>query len=247
MMYDMSVVECCKVTSGIFYARKNTSDMKAYNEVVLRNSYQRPRSRDASTRFTIERGETWIDIGANVGAFMLMAAHCGADVICYEPDPENFALLQLNYEANKQKGIISNASRIHCAGLHEKKSESYQTLYCNTAGGNVWRNSLYKPWRGGEEKIVRILPVDGIWSKDVCIKLDAEGAEMPILEKYASKRVKKLVFEWSFDIDPSLDRFNNVITKLEKVYPSVYFTKIADGYSEWQKSWFPACRTVWAQ
>jgi hypothetical protein len=77
--------------------------------------------------------------------------------------------------------------------------------------------------------------------------MDIEGAEMPILEN-TNKVFKKLVYEWSFDIDASLPRFWSIIEKQNKVY------KLSDigntgsfktrEYNVWQKSWFPACTNV---
>ena len=68
---------------------------------------------------------------------------------------------------------------------------------------------------------------------------------MPILEKYAEIKVKKLVFEWSFDIDNSIIRFESLIKRLKKTYKNVVFAGYSAGYDQWQPSWFPACRTIW--
>jgi hypothetical protein len=88
-------------------------------------------------------------------------------------------------------------------------------------------------------------PIAEYWQPGFHVKLDAEGAEMPILERYAEARVKRLVFEWSFDIDPSIDRFDAVVARLRRAYGRVQFSKIAGGHREWQAAWFPPCRTVW--
>ena len=83
---------------------------------------------------------------------------------------------------------------------------------------------------------------------DYC-KMDIEGAEMPILET-TNKVFKKLVYEWSFDIDPSLPRFWKVIEKQMQAYknmPDIGNTgkfKSRD-YDVWQKSWFPACANIY--
>jgi hypothetical protein len=80
--------------------------------------------------------------------------------------------------------------------------------------------------------------------------MDIEGAEMLILEN-TKKVFKKLVYEWSFDIDDSLQRFWNIIEKQQKQYKR--FIDIGNtgkfksrDYDTWQKSWFPACTNIFA-
>jgi hypothetical protein len=77
------------------------------------------------------------------------------------------------------------------------------------------------------------------------VKLDAEGAEMPILEQMMDLPPVRIVFEWSFDIDPSIKRFDAVIAGLEERYGRVRYGKIPQGHDEWPSAWFPACKTVW--
>jgi len=55
---------------------------------------------------------------------------------------------------------------------------------------------------------------------------------------------KKLVFEWSFDVDDSIDRYRNVCYKLENKYKNVHWGKIKEEHKEWKKEWFPPCKTV---
>jgi FkbM family methyltransferase len=233
-MKTFSNLKTIKVGELFFTVRDGTSDFKAIKEVVIGESYER-------REFKIEPGETWIDIGANCGAFSVWAASKGARVIGFEPDPDNASMASVNIETNG----LSHLAKVHVAGLSEKDGFSSALLYRNSANGNLWRNSLMKKWQGGETIKVDIEPVSKYWVSGNCIKLDAEGIEMPILEKYAEQRVKKLVFEWSFDIDTSITRFEKVIDRLKRVYPNVVYGKYSAGFKEWQPSWFPKCRTIW--
>lgn len=217
-----------------FIIRDGTSDLKALKEVVINKSYIR-------RGFVVESGETWLDIGANCGAFCVFAASFGASVIAFEPDPDNADAAQINID-NNGMGKRIELKRV---GLTESDDAKVFKFFRNTANGNLWRNSLYKQWRGGESISVKTEPVAAYWKSDYCVKLDAEGVEMPILEKYGQIKVKKLVFEWSFDIDPSIERFENVIEKLRTTYDNVIFSGYKAGHEKWQPSWFPACRTVW--
>lgn len=223
-----------KIGNLIFTIRENTSDFKAIKEVVINQSYKRK-------EFSPQAGETWLDIGANCGAFSVWAGSLGATVIGFEPDPDNATIAKLNIETNRLAAKI----QIHEVGVTAETETGSLLLHRNTANGNLWRNSLYKKWKGGESIKVKTMPIGQFWTSDVCIKLDAEGVEMPILEKFAEHKVKKLVFEWSFDIDPSIPRFEKIVSRLKTTYKTVVFAGFKSGYQSWQPSWFPACRTVW--
>lgn len=232
-MKSYNKIKKVNVKGLIFYVRDETSDMKAINEVINNNGYSR-------RGFEVESGETWLDIGANCGAFSVYAAARGARVIAFEPDPSNSAMAQINCDANK----FGKAIKVIHKGVTFKDKKEKVTLYRNTANGNLWRNSCFKKWKGGESITVELDPIGEFWKNDICVKLDAEGVEMPILEKYWNTKVKKLVFEWSFDIDRSIERFESVVEKLKQVYQNVVYSSYKKGFKEWQSSWFPACRTV---
>jgi FkbM family methyltransferase len=214
-----------------FYYRENTSDLKTFQEVIGKDVYQKK-------GMSIERDEYWIDCGGNVGAFTLLAASRGAKVSVYEPDPNNCKMIEKNLKLNNLN------AQIICAGLVHN-SLKRTNLYVGN-NGNVWRNSMFKNWNGKGIK-VDCVNFDEVIPDNVCVKMDIEGAEMPILET-TKRKFKKIVFEWSFDIDPSLMRFWSIIEKLQKSY------KVADigntakfktrDYDTWQKSWFPACTNV---
>ena len=58
----------------------------------------------------LHRGDVFVDVGANIGYFSVLAASVVGDtgrVIAFEPDPENFQLLQANIELNAQQHCIT--------------------------------------------------------------------------------------------------------------------------------------------
>jgi FkbM family methyltransferase len=214
-----------------FYYRENTSDLKTFEEVIGRDVYRKK-------GMTIKSGENWIDCGGNVGAFTLLACSLGANVTVYEPDPNNCKMIEKNLKLNNFE------AEIVCAGLVHNEIKKANLYVGNN--GNVWRNSMFKNWNGKGLK-VDCVNFDEVTKDGVCVKIDIEGAEMPILEN-TNRKFKKLVFEWSFDIDPSLPRFWNIIDKLNKDYKISSIGNTAKyesrDYDVWQKSWFPACTNV---
>ena len=214
-----------------FFHRENTSDLKTFEEVIGKDVYQKKGMK-------ILAGEHWIDCGGNVGAFTLLACSLGAKVTVYEPDPNNCLMIEKNLELN------NFTAKVVCAGLVHNEVKKANLYVGNN--GNVWRNSMYKNWNGKGLK-VDCVNFDEAVSDGVCVKMDIEGAEMPILEN-TRRKFKKLVFEWSFDIDPSLPRFWSIIEKLELIYKLGSVGNTAKfqsrDYDVWQKSWLPACTNV---
>ncbi len=214
-----------------FFYRENTSDLKTFEEVIGKDVYQKKGMKILS-------GEEWVDCGGNVGAFTLLACALGAKVTVYEPDPNNCAMIKKNLELN---GFTAN---VICAGLVHNQVKKVNLYVGNN--GNVWRNSMFKNWNGKGLK-VDCVNFDEEVKDGVCVKMDIEGAEMPILEN-TQRKFKKLVYEWSFDIDPSLSRFWSIIDKQKQDY-KINFEEHRTCYDDkreglWKKSWFPACTNV---
>ena len=184
-----------------FYARKGTSDKKTFDEVIVNNVYE-------TKHFKILPKEHWIDLGGNVGAFTLQAISKGATIDVYEPDPFNCKMIEKNLKANNFN-----------ANIHQKAlvatNDKYMTMYV----GNdlqTWRNSLYKNW-GNQKFKVPCVHFKDVIKDDSNLKMDIEGAEMPILEQMQNYP-KKMVAEWSLDIDRNLNRYRRIVDKLKPVY-----------------------------
>jgi len=214
-----------------YFYREGFSDKKTFDEVIGNDTYQKKGMR-------IMPGEHWMDCGGNVGAFTLLACSKGANVTVYEPDPYNCEMIERNLKLNNFKAEIKQAALVH----NDKK----EIILFIGNNNNVWRNSIVKKWNNKGIK-VPCLNFDQEASKHQNCKMDIEGAEMLILEN-TNHVFKKLVFEWSFDIDASLPRFWNIIERLQKDYQVQNIGNTAKfesrDYDVWQKSWFPACTNV---
>jgi FkbM family methyltransferase len=223
-----------KIDGIRFYYREGFSDLKTFEEVIGNKTYLKK-------GMTIERGERWMDCGGNVGSFALLACSFGADVTVYEPDPFNCKMIEKNLALNGLTATVKQAALVH--------DDRQSVILFIGNNNNVWRNSIVKKWNNKGLK-VPCLNFDKEARTFDCCKMDIEGAEMPILEN-TSKVFKKLVYEWSFDIDDSLPRFWRIIEKQSKMYSDLKDVgntakfKSRD-YDVWQKSWFPACTNVFA-
>jgi FkbM family methyltransferase len=228
-----------------FAVRPNTSDMKAINEVVSRGNYGR-------YNFAPAVGEHWIDLGANIGAFTVWAASRHAYVQAYEPDGEMCDLIERNVALNGQAGL---AEIFQSAVVADRRRSV--TLHRNSARGNLWRSSIEREWRGGDDVVVPTCHISRVLRaapNGSYLKMDVEGTEMPLLEwmldgpnvELTVKKLQGMVFEWSFDVDPSIPRFRNVIARLQKFYTEVRNFRTPDGVDLWPSNWQPPCRVIWA-
>lgn len=81
------------------YVRHGTSDLNIVDEVLINSSYQRP-----TMDFDVRKGDYWLDLGGNVGAFARYCAKKRASCcVSFEPDPDTFKILWTNNQENPQR------------------------------------------------------------------------------------------------------------------------------------------------
>lgn len=203
MTPDLALVE----THGLrFYVRPGTTDAKVLPEVVGRQVY-------AKRGFlTIEPTDHWLDLGANIGAFTVLAASQGAAVRAFEPEPENFGLLQANVTLN---GLHAE---LHEAAVVASSASSYAPLYLCGGPYNRYRHTL-RPVRGRQSIRVNTIPLASLldgWPN--AVKADIEGAEIAMLSSgLAWPGIRKLALEYDFDQDSSIPRFHQRMDALREV------------------------------
>jgi FkbM family methyltransferase len=222
--------------------RPNTTDDKVIEEVITKDVYEKK-----SINFFIESDDVWLDLGGNIGTFTLMVLDRDAKVITFEPEPENYDLLKGNVELNF--GLDSR----QVLGLFPTAvgaKEGTVDLYLCKGDYNKYRHTVYKK-RGRESISIKMESIKSVLQKFkevTAIKMDIEGSEIDILETmkledWKRTQVKKLVFEYSFDIDPSIPRFLEIIKNLRKYFKMVHYTKVKENELEYR--YFPAMTLVY--
>jgi len=143
--------------------RDRSQDFEAFCGVYWENEYKLPE------RFPPE--SIVLDLGANVGSFAIKALHCGAArVECYEPEPENYALLVENMQPYPH--VRCHQKAVWAPGVATVR---LVTTYPGTAMHFVHE-------RGDVE--VEAIGLDAILvelGEVETLKLDVEGSELPIL------------------------------------------------------------------
>jgi FkbM family methyltransferase len=130
-------------------------------------------------------GDVFVDVGANVGYFTVLAASLVGDsghVFAFEPDPENFRLLVKNTEHNNLHARVEAVQ----AGLAQQDRAG--TLYLS--GDNLGDHQIYpgEPGRqqvgielfNGSPKLTRLMTATQKSNIDL-IKIDTQGSEFAVI------------------------------------------------------------------
>lgn len=137
--------------------------------------------------YALRRGDTFIDVGANVGFYTRMASILVGDsgkVFAFEPLPSAFRLLKMN--AAGLTNVIVDASAI---GDRDGEAD-----FCVRPEGDT--SSLLPDGSGSNVKVSittldsRLLQADAAPKSVDFIKIDVEGAELNVL-RGAAKTIKK--------------------------------------------------------
>lgn len=212
-MTEIAVKRREQTSPSRFRVRPETSDEKAVGEVFKNNSYQRK-------AFKIGRGEKWVDMGANIGAFSVFVASLGNDVVSYEAEPYNAQATETNLVIN---GVTPRV--IQKAVVPQSFEGDFVTFYVLRRPMALRRHSISQPKKDFETIQVPVVRwLDAIPDGFDCLKMNIEGVEIDILKEASVpelRRFRKLVFEWSFDKEPQVDVLRNVLAKLALAFPYV--------------------------
>lgn len=157
------------------------------DDVIGRHLYKYRRYESDVTRTLLatvhlQPGDVVFDVGANIGWYSLVLARTappGVDIVAFEPDPDNHALLRANLARNGAAAVTAIAA---AAGPEPSRMQLFRY-----ARGNAGRHSLL-PIHGGEAVAVDTVRLDDVWTARGfgertlrLIKIDVEGYELEAL------------------------------------------------------------------
>jgi FkbM family methyltransferase len=125
-------------------------------------------------------GDVFVDVGANIGYFSVLAASVVGEegaVFAFEPDPDNFRLLQANAALNAQQHCITSVP----AALSDAAGEGQLFLAADNLGDHqVYASDEARPsvsinlYQGSEFLEGRLQRLD-------LLKVDTQGAEFHVI------------------------------------------------------------------
>lgn len=219
-MKDIELIDYCDMgqIKDILY-RKETTDFNCLKEVILQKTYQLK-----TLNFTVERGENWIDVGGNIGAFGLWASSLGvSSVNSFEPDNDCFSIMKINYE-----NFSTNNSKLICHNFALTTSEENELFfYKGGKDSDRYRTSIIpnkRPKITLPNKHIRF--IDDLQFD--CIKMDIEGSEFDIIDNNLIPKCKKFVMEYHITKDKSMANFHKRMNILRESFDVVYYMKSLD-------------------
>ncbi|WP_309387652.1 FkbM family methyltransferase [Cerasicoccus frondis] len=143
----------------------------------------------------LERADVFVDIGANIGIFTMLAARAGKPCIAIEPHPKNFQNLLRNLEANDIDGV-------ECFNFALSDSAGFVNLF-----GSGEMASLNQEWGGKtavQSMLVARTTLDRLIAhrfvgQRLLIKMDTEGHEYSVLQGAAEVLRQEPKPEWVFE------------------------------------------------
>lgn len=167
-----------------------------------------PREQEISRHMTLNRNETFVDVGANVGFYSIKIAHenkdIGVNVIAVEADPSNYNALCRNIKINKLKNVtpvkMAVSDRKGLVALHEAcDSNNRVRSWCYTLFDAFPDNPNHVRTTGKFSEVECDI-LDNILAghKNIgLMKIDIEGAEVKALKGSMNilENVRKVLVE----------------------------------------------------
>ncbi len=222
----------CSIATDDEYLRWNGPGLKdriknSLKTLAGRNSFEPRMTRLFST--LIQRTDTVLDIGANIGCTTLLFSELGSHVHAFEPLGKTFALLRRNVEVNVRDNITIH----HCALGDENKNA--EICYSDTNRSMAF--VLDRTSRDDRETSpITVRRLDDMLAELKLhslnfMKIDVEGYEMRVLNGARKtlamyKPVVEMEFvAWCLDVQQrtTLPDFLDLVTEL---FPIVY---VVDG------------------
>lgn len=176
-------------------------------------------------KITLTNQDIWLDAGANLGFFSILISAKVKKVIAYEPEEENFNILNQNLNLNNIKNV--NSVKKVIVG----DNTAIKSFFVNTKKNKGTHSLMVK--RGRIEKKCVCSNINTIISNNNInkIKLDVEGAEYEIIRAITKDNwglIKEIILEFHFNMlkdHPHHYKYLKIIEILRANFKEVIFNK----------------------
>jgi FkbM family methyltransferase len=179
----------------------------------------------------LEPGDHVIDIGANIGAFTVLAASKvgpAGRVYAFEPDPKICERLERNVEINGLKNVTVHQAAVAATSgealLHRYQKSTFSSLHDGVAGRTLTPDhQSFSVTSLGIRDVIDMIPAP---FKVALLKVDCEGSEYDIFDAIdadSARRVRQI----SMEVHPVPNRsFDHLVDRLNvlgfEVQPKQY-------------------------
>ena len=150
--------------------------------ILLRHGFWEPQETHWTLQ-NIREGDTFLDVGANVGYYTLIAARIVGEtgrVYAFEPDPESFEILEHNVSLHRLRNVV----------LEQKAAaDKPGSIELFLADRNKGDHRIYQTEESRPNIQIEAVTLDGYFDGDPrgvdFAKIDTQGAEVLILQGMA--------------------------------------------------------------
>lgn len=175
-------------------------------------------------RERLKPGDLFVDIGANIGIYSLLAAERGAHVIAVEPDARSIERLRENVALNGYDVEIHRAAVSDAPGTVRMTTDL-----------DMGNHLVLEQDGGARTEEVPALTLDELLGDRIAagVKIDVEGAESLVLagarRALASKRIRLMQIEWNFCSGALMGVDRAEIATTLRAHGYAFFRPDADG------------------
>jgi FkbM family methyltransferase len=196
--------------------RPNTSDSFVVKE-VLSGEYR---------KLCLQKQDIVLDLGSNIGMFALYANDKVKQIICFEPESDNYNLSLENLKLNNINNVIVNNAAV--VGNDDK-----QRHFSINTKKNKGAHSLVSK-RGRDTTVVQCENINTIIDtyNPTCIKMDVEGGEyeiLPAIKDWTNINQIILEFHHAHLNDTTKEKFHKILELLSNIFTNVDFRKDPKG------------------
>lgn len=199
--------------------RPGTTDQKCADELFKKHEYTK--------FFTQRQGEKWCDIGANIGCFTARCQMNDCKVVSYEPDSDNYAQLLQNTMTP------DTCHNLAVVADHRKHTDLY------LAKNSAWNHTTLRPVKGRASVQVNCIKFEEAIKGCDCVKMDIEGAELPILDNCDFSGLKKMVVAYHVNYAPDRMELERRIKRLQGYFKKVEHKRLPSAKAMAEKRVFP--------
>jgi FkbM family methyltransferase len=170
---------------------------------ILKNGYWEKHSSELVHEILKKDKLLFIDIGANIGYYSLLAASIGITCIAFEPIKKNYRIFEKSIKENNFQDLI----KIYKVALgDEHKMVEFNIINCNMGCATIY--DFWKTVEADYKENVMLFLADDLLlpiEQEMFIKMDVENMEVSVIkgmmQTLSKGRVKYLLMEVSKMVD----------------------------------------------